>query len=581
MNKLILSLLAVVVLAAGCSSSKSDKGSTTGKLSFSTEDSALRPLTPSEREQDYNQMILLFKSYYAPYQYKEKVIGVAFDKMAEKFRAEAINAASDEEFAGVVMKLGATLRDGHVQIITPNTASKIARYVLPMMVESIENKAIVVEITKEAGEFSGIQVGDEVVSMDGRTAQELWAEVIKYRRTGTEVSDLRFMANIVSRPSYMSSLIPKKSMASLVVKHIDGSQTQIDIPWETRKYVAQGDKMAVPAGKFNFLVSETEEFRSVVNANINKMGAVDPFFWSEKIRSTYRLVKVYPSDLYRTKYGLKADEKPPIFAALYNYKGKTILLVRSATYYPEDFKPAIYMKAYQALLEEYETLADVLVLDQTHNPGGSYCGDFYELFGKPGDAQSVQQCRADRTWINGFTIDYPAELNQKGGDKDYTLDIRTSIALGLEVEKAYDNGSFLSAPVPLFTGFKTVQNSTYKWTKPMLLITDENAGSCGDLFPMLVKLNKRAKIFGQQTMGLGGNVEEVGKLPHSQILVRMTRGLFHPYRADGQYKPEDYIENNGVTPDYPYSHTVSDFRNGYIGYVKAFSDKALEQIPAN
>ena len=114
----------------------------------------------------------------------------------------------------------------------------------------------------------------------------------------------------------------------------------------------------------------------------------------------------------------------------------------------------------------------------------------------------------------------------------------------------------------------------------MLVLIDELAGSCGDMFPMLVKANKRAKLFGQNTMGLGGNVEEVGQLNNSRITIAMTRGLFFPFRADAKYVPADLVENNGVAPDYEYAHTLKDFHGGYVDYVKAFSDKAIEQIPA-
>jgi C-terminal processing protease CtpA/Prc len=97
---------------------------------------------------------------------------------------------------------------------------------------------------------------------------------------------------------------------------------------------------------------------------------------------------------------------------------------------------------------------------------------------------------------------------------------------------------------------------------------------------MLVQRNGIAKIFGQTTMGLGGNVDERAiNLPFSQATVDITRGLYTTYRPDGHYQTSDLIENNGVVPDIPYSHTLSDFRAGYVDYVKAFSLAALAQIP--
>jgi hypothetical protein len=285
-------------------------------------------------------------------------------------------------------------------------------------------------------------------------------------------------------------------------------------------------------------------------------------------------VKVYPSLEARKKFGLADADTPPIYAALYKYQGKTILLVRQATYAPSDYSYDKYLNAYKALMSEYELLADVLVLDQTHNPGGSYCAEFYNLFAKSGDVQGVEALHADRKWVNDLYINYQKELSPNGNP----WDLKSILSWGSLVEKAYDQGQFLSEPVPLFEGHVYATIGNYTWKKPMLVLIDELAGSCGDMFPMLVKANKRAVLFGQNTMGLGGNVEEVGRLNNSRVIVRMTRGLFFPYRPDGNYVLADYIENHGVAPDIEYAHTVEDFRNGFVQYVKAFSEKAIEQI---
>lgn len=150
--------------------------------------------------------------------------------------------------------------------------------------------------------------------------------------------------------------------------------------------------------------------------------------------------------------------------------------------------------------------------------------------------------------------------------------------MGATVEKAYDLGEVMTEPLPIIGGRNKVSPLDYTWKKPMLVLVDELAGSCGDAFPMLIKNNKVAKIFGHRTMGLGGNVEEL-TLTQSQAHLRMTRGLFTSYRDDHNYLPENFIENNGVQPDYLYDHTVDDFRNGFVGYVREFSLKAIEQIP--
>ena len=75
-------------------------------------------------------------------------------------------------------------------------------------------------------------------------------------------------------------------------------------------------------------------------------------------------------------------------------------------------------------------------------------------------------------------------------------------------------------------------------------------------------------------IGLGGNVEEVGILSNSRIHVKLTRGMFSLI-GRMPTRQATTSQNNGVTPDYPYAHTVSDFRAGYVNYVKRVDEKAV------
>lgn len=79
-------------------------------------------------------------------------------------------------------------------------------------------------------------------------------------------------------------------------------------------------------------------------------------------------------------------------------------------------------------------------------------------------------------------------------------------------------------------------------------------------------------------MGLGGNVEEVGILPNSQVKVKLTRGHFFVYREDGKYSMKDMIENNGVEPHVRRTIELKDVRDDYMEYVKDISEQAIKLI---
>lgn len=573
MSKTSIKVLLVIIsaMAFGCSEKQS------GQQINNLDAAGIRQLTADERAADFDQLIELFKVYYGPYQLKEKNLGISLTKNAAALKALALTSKTDEEFMGYIMQFGAALQDGHVQFQIENTASNIRAYKIPIILTPVEGKAIVADIDKDLAKISGMSVGDEVLLVDGKTPFEILTTALKYRRTARTLSDNAFLlAMSFSRPSYMTDLIPTKASSEVQFKSAAGQAQFVTIPWTLDKYSPTLDKVPRQS-PIQLSVPYVDDYNSIVDSHRGQMGQVDPVFLTPQVQSKYNFIKVYPSDAARLKFGLADKEIPPIYAALYKYSGKTILLVRQATYSPSDFSGEVYMKAYMALLSEYQDIADVLVLDQTHNPGGSYCADFYNLFAKSGDVSSVEKVRADRKWINDLFVNYPAEVGPLGNP----WEIKLLQSWGTIVETAYDQGQFLSEPFPLFAGSNYAMPTKVTWKKPMLVLIDELAGSCGDMFPMLVKANKRAKLFGQNTMGLGGNVEQVGELNNSRIKIKMTRGLFFPFRADGAYVPADLVENNGIAPDIEYAHTLQDFRGGFVDYVKTFSDRAIEQIPTN
>jgi C-terminal processing protease CtpA/Prc len=573
-SKFVLSLLVSGLLASACSNSQHTN---TADLNPSN---SLRPLTAEEQSNDFDQLLTLFKTYYGPYQYKEKLLGLNIEQLSKDLKVKAQTSKTDEEFAGYVMSMGAALKDGHVQIRIQNTASGISRFKIPMVLTPLEGKAIIGDISKELSESTTLKVGDEVVSIDNQSPFDLAKTSLKYRSAATDLSNLHAVMYALFRPSYMTELVPKSSVATIKAVKADGTTVSVEVPWETEKYNKDFDKvMNLTKGPLNLTVPFASDFNAVMPAHRMQMGQVNPIFITPQTQEAYQFLPLTTSEAFRKKYELAPNEKPPIYASMYRHAGKNILLVRIASYAQEDFSNAVYLKAYQALLDQYQAMADVLVLDQTHNPGGSYCADFYNIFAQANDVQSVERVRADRKWVNDFEIIWPQEM-LKEDPKTNPVDLAQNVAFGRIVERDYDKGEFLSEPIPLFTNSKHAVLKKFQWKKPMLVLIDSLAGSCGDIFPMLVRANPRptVKLFGETTMGLGGNVEEVGVLNNSRIPVYMTRGLFTAFKENGDYQPGDFVENNGVAPDYPYSHTIQDFRAGYVDYVKTFSTKAAELV---
>jgi hypothetical protein len=563
----------VASILVGCSNSSNFTGGAV-KANPSSE-TGLRPLQTQELVQDFAQEIQLFKSYYGPYNYKQDRFSFNIDALATQLSAKIAAAKTEDEALGYMYQFGANLHDGHVQIKHSLSSSWISKYSLPFGVTAVEGKALVAVVNKDQLKDANIAVGDELVTLDGKTPNEYLAILLKYRSWATDESNKHMIAYITSRPSFATEVKPPKETATAVFKKANGTVNQVEIPWTVVKYNPKEADYYKPG--MELLAAGVDDFNEALQNSIFEMGSVKPFFGSDNVKQKYKWVEVYASDTARADAGLGKDEKPPVYSAIYRFQGKTILLVRSSSYAPSDYSAEVYLKYYKAIMKEYESVADVLVVDQTHNPGGNgeYCTNLASMLLTGGTNNApVQMCNADRKWIDDFI--HESASDPKNENPNMT---RLTVAAAHSIEKAYDEGKKLSEALPIFTGgFKLTPFGGYSWKKPKLVLIDELAGSCGDVFPMILRDNKATKFFGQTTMGLGGNVEEVGTLNNSRISIKVTRGLFMTYKESNKYDAADYIENNGVRPDYPYTHTVDDFRSGFVGYVQKFSEKAIEQI---
>lgn len=556
----------LVLIATSFAVSCTDSGSA-GSLHGSAEARGLRPLTETEAREDFRELAGLFRSLYGPLEYKEQRFGFSFEDWVSEIEGELKNAKTDAEIFALYAKFTSKFQDGHVGISFPAQSGAAFKHTVPVFLVPVEGKTLVGAVLDP--KLTSITAGDEVLAIDGQAPEELLKIILKYQALATPASNKHWIFKALMRDFYIPELAPRKNTVALTLRKWNGTVVTEELVWKVEPSVSE---RFVLNGPLSLTVPAVPEFQAAAGASLLGMAKPKPFFATPTTMAVFNMRVVTASEEYRAKYGLTATDKPDIFAALYKFEGKTILLVRNYIYSHSDFPNSTYMKGYKAILDQWEDLADVLVLDQTHNGGGSYCEEFFRLFIKEQKSGFVQSLNVDRKWIVGLRGEWADEMS-KGAGADLK---RVFQAMGSVVEKAYDNGDRMTEYLPIIGGSNRVGPLEYTWKKPMLVLVDELSGSCGDAFPMLVKNNGVAKIFGTRTMGLGGNVEAL-TLKNSQTGIRLTRGLFTSYREDGKYSPELLIENNGVLPDYPYEHTVSDFRLGFIGYVREFSKKAIEQ----
>ena len=598
----------------------------------------LRGLTKAEALADYNQIGDNIRSFYGPLEYKREKFGFNLDTAMAAGRSEIAASRTEADRVRVFYKLLAQLRDGHVSLQYGMRGDASPTNSLLFLVTPVEQTYVV------AGVGGGLAIGrgDELVSIDGLTPRQMADLLGPIQQIGTPESTAHDVAaSMTFRPFYApKELAPKAATASVVLKKADGSRYTVEVPWTMDPGGIAGQIMpptpappapptesvdggAPPAphastlknkvknrgligrdamfsARANFIVS-----RENPQASVLQVGAANPFFLTEAVTAAFQPTEVKPKAETLTKYGVTlppaADPTAASYIALkafkYKHAGKTVMLVRIPQFSVPQDNYEENVAWLSALIEENQgaatgtgdiasTPADVIVLDGTHNPGGSvsYVHGLASLFLKAPSGMMVQANHSDRKWL-GRHVAMANMFNEiPGFPPEFTA---TVLERSAKAEAAFDQEKWLAPYLPLtgsnlgplaeFTAETFLGADLLKphplghWEKPVLVIHDELSGSGGDAFPAILQ-ESGVKTFGARTMGLGGTVEPVGQLTNSGASLNLTRGINGIHRANGAPR---LIENLGVTPDYPYAHTVADFRAGFPAYVKAFSDVAV------
>jgi hypothetical protein len=278
-----------------------------------------------------------------------------------------------------------------------------------------------------------------------------------------------------------------------------------------------------------------------------------------------------PASMFKLPEGAKVYDEYPMTVATFEAAGKKVGLIRIPAYDGDEL-----LQYVAKAIMEFQTETDVLVLDQTNNPGGSVSlvSNLMTIFAKQSTVDMTFKIRSSLNWMSRFQ-----EINQTIADllaQDPNHVAANALKarfqyLEEEMRDTIAERRLLSNPVSLDLegSYGIVQpQPVVRYAKPVLLLINEFDFSGGDAFPALMKDNGLATLFGSRTSGAGGNVVEYGPLANSFFKFSLTESLM--VRPNGSY-----VENIGVQPDIAYTVTESDFLNGYTDYVREFSKAAV------
>lgn len=536
-------------------------------------------LNADQRLADFDQLVTTVQRNYGPLHWKRTSIGLDFDKDVATFRARAASAKNDTEFYRVLAGFLASLKDAHVSSAVPSTYKAS----LGFTVDRIEGKALIetVDRLRLPAQLFPFQRGDQLISLGGVPVEKIVRQLDEQSNTGNPEGSLRIAtARLTSRKESSGFAVPRGVVTVTVLPKGAADPVTVTATWITTGTPAiELDDLSNLTDDDNGAVSNAANGRDLLK-RIKKMdifNSVMPKAFLEDMKQAGIGDLGSPKSMFKLPDNAKEIEGFPVTAAIYEVAGKRIGVLRIPGYDDDNLLEVI---ARGAMLMEQNT--DVLVLDQTNNPGGSVTlvSDIIGLFADKTYTDMNFKLRPSMNWIKKV-----GDINAKVAEM-LAADPNDMAANALkarfqyiseELQDALKQKRFLTKPISLnLTGtYGVIQpNTRVRYSKPVLLLINELDFSGGDMFPAVMKDNGRVTLFGAKTNGAGGNVAEYGPLTNSYFKFNLTESLM--VRPNGEY-----MENNGVKPDVAYSITEDDFMNDYRGYVKAFTVEALKLAGAS
>ncbi len=527
-------------------------------------------LTTEQRRSDMTQLANLFAKYYAPYEWKRDALG--FDLMDLQPWLERASAAKDDiEFMEILTDYAASLDDGHVGVFFPS--SFVAR--LGFSADVYEGKVLIDTISRSLLPQSRypFEIGDEVVSVDGRPVGELLKEFGKYYAGGNPRTKARVAAaRIFTRvQQVMPSAARTGESATVVIRRASGEEQTFNIPWTKSGLPMEAAGGAVsPKSALRLHAAEAEERVSPYAIYRVPRPARATIGWGDR-----NPIFALPSNFVRRRGATAADS---FLSGTFEFDGFRIGYIRAPDFEPASISGALAQ--FDAEIRFFQANTDGLIIDVMRNPGGYgvYCEELLRRV-IPRQFRTIGfEIRATADWIQYFE-DSLAEA-RLFLQPDWVLRA-LEMNLGF-IRTAYGEVRGRTGPISLNgTGTLELLPVSYAYTKPLMVLTDELSASAADFFPAVIQDNGRGIIFGYRTMGLGGGPTPFDATYYTESFAYVTRSLMvrkAPVKTP-EFPETHYIENVGVRPDIEVDYMTRDnLMNRGRSFVQAFSEAMAAHI---
>jgi hypothetical protein len=511
-----------------------------------------------------------FRDHYAPSEWKKKTRNWDVDKALSN-ALSTINknsVLSDKQFHKVVRDFANSVGDYHVsaRFFSSEKAT------LPFTVKGNGKKLFVVHVNKALAPNFPLQVGDEIVSFNGKSAMEAVADLQKTLGKNAPETD-RGLAElyITQRAGSRGQDVPKGDVAVSIKR--DGKVTSHKLRWDYTPDGVGGSNLTPNTTAQSPLAQFGVMQAAFADKDMAITGDKNPFALGAKKGFVPKLGEVVWESGDNSRLHAYVFKMP---------NGKKVGYLRIPHYMAGQAELLEMMM----LVIRFNLQTEGLVIDQTNNPGGSVA----YLYG----LASMLTDKILYTPRHRMSISQREAANAKGlldiSDGQFAQMAGTAIPAEL-LESLRDNAGFILDEWERLSAEKKKNPETQmltkgyhlglgdfiapgmlRYTKPLMVLTNHLDFSGGDFFPAIMQDNKRATIFGTRTSGAGGYVQMLDAGPNLLGVQGVSITGSVAERIDNSK-----IESDGVKPDKEYAFTENDLRNKFADY-KAAVLAEMQQI---
>ncbi|SCA63347.1 Protein CT_858 [Chlamydiales bacterium SCGC AG-110-M15] len=528
-----------------------------------------------------------FDAYYAPSEWKKRHFAWDLDTQINKAKASVLanKEVSLKDYHQILRGFFNSTRDYHVSVHSVTTE----KATLPFMIKGVKGRYFFVYLDRDKlpKEIFPFEIGDELLEFDGRPVHDVIQEIkhAELGNDGTKIGDANDFTDQALAEIYLTSRrdntnkIPKGPITLLCRAQKDDEGKPNSKAKEAQLVWDYFPEWVIDSRQARYAFDpRTLQRKQGINNLFNKQ--MLPGRWphlmslQNHLPSCSHNLGSKKSFLPRLgKIVWEAPESCPFDAYLFlDGMERLIGYVRI----PHYVAGAPHVNEFAELMKEFELKTKALVIDQVNNPGGSvfYLYSLASIFAEhpfstPKHRMKIGQDEVmfSRSCLERFSYisnNQEAKWAFGGSNIDgYPINYQF-----IQLLKSYcqfiidewNEGKMFTDPYHLYGVDKIHVSPKAKYTKDILLLTNELDFSGGDFFPAIMQDNKRAKIMGARTAGAGGYVLQTSHPNNLGVDSFSVTGSIAE-RVDN-----NPIENLGVSPDWSYEITEKDVQGEYEGY---------------